>query len=145
MRRSLFWKNLCNNQTIISALCFCFMNLAISPRNLFCLILDPPGDAQIVQLETTLTENTAASFQCKSTGGYPAPTFKWMKNGRELSETSYEKSDTGGLSQSQVTITLTHVDDQRNLECNVIHVLQNKTANLQLNVECEYFIIMVIK
>ena len=66
-----------------------------------------------------------------------------MKRGQELQGSNYVKSEDGGDSSSQVTITLTHVDDGRDLECSIIHPLVNETTKQQLTVLCKYCYDMV--
>ena len=107
------------------------------------MFLDPPQEPLITPKGTSWSENTETTFTCSSAGGYPAPAFKWMKRGQELQGSNYVKSEDGGDSSSQVTITLTHVDDGRDLECSIIHPLVNVTTKQQLTVLCKYCYDMV--
>lgn len=98
---------------------------------------DRPGEPQITAPSTNLTENTQATFTCVSSGGYPAPTFLWTMRGEAITESSYTASGDGGESRSEVVLSLTHNEDQQDLQCQVIHPLVNKSSSIQLNVLCK--------
>ncbi|CAD6189244.1 unnamed protein product [Caenorhabditis auriculariae] len=67
--------------------------------------LAKPPEVQLTQSKTMIGRGDSISFECKVTAGLPAPSIRWLRNGKELLQSSrgYINIENGHL---QITITL---------------------------------------
>ena len=106
---------------------------------MYLYVPDPPGQPILEPTSaTTLVVLQRATFECSSSGGYPAPTFIWTIDGEILPQTSYNPS-AGGNSTSQVQLDLTYEHNGKVLRCEATNELRakSKTVSKTLDVKCK--------
>ena len=102
----------------------------------------PPGQPSITSNDTrpVKVENDIVTLTCSSSGGNPAPTFTWTKNGVVLNSNIVETKVPKGLSSSQLTVHLDYSDHLATYSCNVQNSVNQNTplsASTQFSVLCK--------
>ena len=89
-----------------------------------------------------LVENSVIYFTCSSSGGKPAPTIRWLRNGQLInSAIETPPSSEMGTSSSQIILTVTKHDHSANYSCEVYNNANQNSlfeSSRTLNVQCKY-------
>ena len=104
----------------------------------------PPG-APIITSDLAgdvFEEGQSVVFTCSSSGGNPAPSVTWMKNGVELLSVARGRTSTeGGTTRNALSVLMDHSDHKANYTCFVYNTVNEDSpliAYLILNVRCEW-------
>ena len=82
------------------------------------------------------------SFNCSSSGGKPAPTIQWLRNGQLINSAIYTPPEQErGTASSQIEVTLGRSDHSANYSCKVFNEANQDSPKVEtrtLNVQCKY-------
>ncbi|XP_060578910.1 hemicentin-1-like isoform X2 [Ruditapes philippinarum] len=104
-------------------------------------VLLPPGPPSITTNVSSnqFIENSVISFNCSSTGGKPAPTIEWLRNGQLINSAIYTPpAQERGTASSHIEVTLGRSDHSANYSCKVFNEanqdsprIETRTLNVQ--------------
>lgn len=83
----------------------------------------------------------SCSFECEASGK-PSPTFRWLKNGRELNMTGrYRMENKGGVSWLHISDLLDI--DEGDYTCEASNALGSVTTTARLKIGCKYICLLL--
>ncbi|XP_067942253.1 roundabout homolog 2-like [Watersipora subatra] len=97
-------------------------------------VADPP-EVPSFSVDTSLVENTTATFTCQHVGGFPQPTYSWLLNGSPVPPERYSDITEGGITRSRLMLMMKNTDDQSMLVCQTSNVLNSTRAGSTLDVQ----------
>lgn len=126
-----------DSKQIVTYCYFRWLTFVIKITRLSSYVSDPPGKPQIAD-PGELTENEVTSFTCTSEGGYPEPTFTWIKGGVELPKTQATETRIDGKPASILQTKLLYTDHMTDLICKASNVLDTTETARRLDIKCKY-------
>ena len=77
-------------------------------------------------------------FTCKSSGGFPLPSYVWFIGGEKIDPSYYSSvQENGATVQSNLTYQLKDSHHESVLKCQAVNVLSSKSSEHQLDVKCK--------
>nr|XP_056702386.1 nephrin [Euleptes europaea] len=102
-------------------------------------VLFPPDAPVILGYEGTVVKaKDKLKLTCVSLGGNPLATLQWLKNGEVIS-TNWETDDTGQLSRSFLTLSLTAEDNNATVTCQALNQVLSLPLQASFTLQVVFF------